>query len=191
MSRWAADQRRSRSKVRIGSNAKGLVLHPPDGSKTRSGGPSSGPSASVSAASVPETAGRSAASLIASAPSRVCPALVSVASPSVSAFGAPLTFAVIAMSSAARRGGGLVLRKDAKAAIDGMDAVKSPSALGLSPSASEPPNVSLANGESSPNTIGLGSPLAAVSGSLRAPATAIGVFRHTAERLKSQLIADR
>ena len=72
----------------------------------------------------------------------------------------------------------------AKAAIDGMDAVKSPSTLGWSPSASEPPNASLANGESSASTIGLGAPLAAVSGSLSAPAIAMGVFRHTADKSK-------
>ena len=62
---------------RGGANAKGFALQPPDGSKSRRGGPRSGSSASVSAASVPETAGRPPASSIASAPSRVCPALVS------------------------------------------------------------------------------------------------------------------
>ena len=72
-----------------GANAKGFALHLPDGSRTRWGGPSSGSSASVSAASVPEMAGVSAG--FADCDRRVCPALVSVASPNVNESAAPLT----------------------------------------------------------------------------------------------------
>ena len=67
-----------------GASANGFMLQPPDRSNRRCGGPSSGSSANVSAASVPETVGRPAGSAISIAPSNVCSALVIVASPSVS-----------------------------------------------------------------------------------------------------------
>ena len=129
-------------------------------------------------------AGHPPASLIATAPSSVCPALVIVASPKVNESPAPLTFAVIVRSLAARTAGGRAPRKEARAVIEGKDAVKSPSTLGWSPSASEPPNASLAKGELSASTIGLG---VALGGGLRIVQRASdrnGRLRHTADRSK-------
>ena len=100
------------------------------------------------------------------------------------ASGAALSFAVIAMSSAARAGAGPALKREVNAAIDATDAVMSPSALGASPPASTPSNASFAIGESSAMTKGLGAPFAAASGSLSAPRTAMGALRQTADRLK-------
>ncbi len=88
------------------------------------------------------------------------------------------------MSSAARTGGGEALRRAAKAAIEGTDAVMSPSALGFSPSATAPSKANFAIGESSANSNRLDAPFAAASGSLSTPAIATGAFRHSADRLK-------
>ncbi len=129
-------------------------------------------------------AGRPPGSAISIAPSKVCSALVIVASPSVSASGVALSLPDMAMSSAATKGGRRAPRKAARAAIEGTDTVMSPSPLGLSPSAIAPSKANFASGESSANSNRLEAPFAAASGSLNTPAIAIRAFRHSADRLK-------
>ena len=124
-------------------------------------------------------------SLIASAPSSVCPALVSVASPSVNESGRALDLRGDRNVVGGKNGRRLSVEERAPGRRStGRTRSNRHRRWAVSPSASAPPNASLANGESSANTIGLGAPLAAVSGSLSAPAIAKGVFRHTADRLK-------